>query len=79
MDVVLEAANNASWALTNTQDLTNSWLTLTWETASWTNIEEVAMQVKSTPDTWTKTNILLLLTLGLTLALFLVRKKSFKV
>lgn len=45
---------------------------------SWENIEEVAMEVTKTPDTWTKTNILLFLTFILTLSLILIRKKSFK-
>lgn len=48
-------------------------------TSSWENIEDVAMSAWKTPDTWTKTNILILITLILTSSLLLLRKKSLKI
>ena len=48
-------------------------------TSSWETIETVAMSATQTPDTWTKTNILLFLTFVLTLILILIRKKELKV
>jgi len=39
-------------------------------------IEEVAATVDTTPDTWAKTNILLALTLLLSLGYFVARKKA---
>jgi len=47
-------------------------------TSSWETIETVAMSATQTPDTWTKTNILLFLTFVLTLILILIRKKRIK-
>lgn len=62
-----------SWSLENTTNSTSSWeLTSTW------NIEEIALNAQKTPETWAKTNLLILVTL-LTSALILVRKKSLKI
>ncbi len=47
-------------------------------TSSGQPIENVAMEVTQTPDTGAQTNVLLALTFILTLAVFLVKRKSFK-
>lgn len=62
-----------SWMVENTANLTSSWeLTSTW------NIEAIALDAKKTPETWTKTNLLILATLIIS-GLILVRKKSLKI
>lgn len=59
---------------------TNTWTELTpVDATTWELVENVAMKASNTPDTWTKTNILLLLTFIITLSLFILKRKSFKV
>jgi hypothetical protein len=59
---------------------TSSGETLSWATtASWEiAIEDAAKDVKATPDTWTKTNILLVIALISSLGFVILRKKAFK-
>lgn len=59
---------------------TSTWV-LTWSgeaTWTWAPIADVAMNAKQTPDTWAKTNVLLILTFILSLSIFAIRRKSFK-
>lgn len=59
---------------------TNTWTEIApANSASGEVTEEVAMKANQTPDTWTKTNILLFITFILTLSLFILKRKSFKV
>ena len=65
--------NTNSWMVENNANLTSSWeLTSTW------NIEAIALDAKQTPETWTKTNLLILATLIMS-GLILIRKKSLKI
>lgn len=58
--------------------LDNTWTTLSWTTATWVAVTDAAMNVTQTPDTWAKTNILILMTFLLTLGLYLSRNKIVK-
>lgn len=65
------------WTWTSLTWVTWSWEILTWSWELW-NIEQVAMEAKSTPDTWAKTNILIALAFLLSIWFFLFRRKTFK-
>lgn len=69
-NIVPLADNNMS-----TWVLADNWNNLT---TTWANIENVAMNAEKTPDTWTQTNILIILAMILSLTLFLFRKKVYK-
>lgn len=60
----------ASWAMTASGELA--------ATGSGENIEAVAMNAAQTPDTGTKTNVLLFLTFMLSLAIFASKRKALK-
>lgn len=64
--------------LAASEELTNTWTVTLDSTQSGETVEAVAMNVTQTPPTWTKTNVLLFLTFILTLSIFLVKRKSFK-
>lgn len=53
--------------------------TATWVVWSGVKTEEAAMAVTATPDTGAKTNVLLFITFILTLAVFLIKRKTIKV
>lgn len=57
----------------------NTWssLSTSWAT-SWSWVESVAMEAKRTPDTWTKTNALILIALLLWLGILFFNKKNLK-
>lgn len=58
------------------EDNINNTSTLTWTESELTKVDEVAMNVSKTPDTWTKTNIIILFTLLITFIVFFKRKKA---
>lgn len=66
-----------TWAIDTLSGSSLTWTTLSWAT-TWSWVEELAMAAKNTPDTWAKTNILIFMTLLLTLGLFVFRKNAVK-
>ena len=59
--------------------LTGSWENLTSSGGTWSDIAAVAMDAKTTPDTWTKENLIILMSLMLATWIFIFRKKSLKI
>lgn len=61
----------------DTMAVTQSWVIA--ESASWVTVEAAAMEATRTPDTGTKTNVLLFLTFMLTLSIFMMLRRNEKV
>lgn len=71
--IVWDEVLASSWALSSTGE------TLTASGGSWADIASVAMAATTTPDTWTKENLIIFLSLLLAASVFVFRKKSLKI